>query len=138
MGKNKNQIDIIPIPKICRYCGKEVVLTSNAEIYGKEYGNGKCYLCRNCKAFVGVHTNTIIPLGTLANDELRCARKKAHNSFDRLWKKPTRIMSRFEAYKWLSKQMGLEIEDTHIAMFESEQCQNVVKLARIKMESEIK
>lgn len=28
-------------PKVCRYCGSPVVFTSNAEIYGKEYGNGK-------------------------------------------------------------------------------------------------
>lgn len=40
-------------PTICRYCGSPVVFTSNAEIYGREYGDGKCYLCRNCKAFVG-------------------------------------------------------------------------------------
>lgn len=55
-------IDLVEKPKLCRYCGHEVVFTSNAEIYGKEYGNGKCYLCRNCGAFVGVHTGTDIPL----------------------------------------------------------------------------
>lgn len=27
-------------PTICRYCGSPVVYTSNAEIYGKEYGTG--------------------------------------------------------------------------------------------------
>ncbi len=53
-------------PKVCRYCGSPVVFTSNAEIYGKEYGNGKCYLCRKCKAFVGVHTGTDIPLRNIS------------------------------------------------------------------------
>ena len=52
MGKSKTKIDVLPIPETCRYCGNPVVYTSNSEIYGKEYGNGKCYLCRNCKAFV--------------------------------------------------------------------------------------
>lgn len=133
MGKSKNEIDIIPIPTRCRYCGREVVFTSNAEIYGKEYGNGKCYLCRNCKAFVGVHTGTTIPLGTLANDALRKARNKAHNEFDKLWKQPTRIMKRLDAYKWLSKEMGLKIEETHIALFEIEQCEKVVELVKKKI-----
>ncbi|MBQ9658056.1 MAG: hypothetical protein IJV31_04725, partial [Clostridia bacterium] len=108
MGLNKQQIDKLPIPKICRYCGNEVVFTSNAEIYGREYGNGKCYLCRRCRAFVGVHTGTIIPLGTLANDELRNARKQAHNEFDKLWKGPTRKMTRYNAYSWLAKEMNLK------------------------------
>lgn len=133
MGKNKEQIDLIPIPKKCRYCGSSVVFTSNAEIYGKEYGNGKCYLCRNCKAFVGVHTGTNIPLGTLANDELRKARKQAHNLFDKLWKEPTRIMTRFNAYKWLSKKMNLKQSDTHIALFEIEQCKTVIELVKNKI-----
>lgn len=130
MGKSKNKIDELPIPKKCRYCGNEVILTSNAEIYGKEYGNGKCYLCRNCKSFVGIHTGTTIPLGTLANADLRKARNEAHKLFDKLWKNPTRIMTRYEAYKWLANKMGLKIEETHIAWFEIEQCKKVIELIK--------
>ena len=133
MGKNKNEIDKIPIPTTCRYCGEEVIYTSNSEVYGKEYGNGKCYLCRNCRAFVGVHTGTKIPLGTLANDELRKMRNEAHNMFDKLWKAPTRIMKRNDAYYWLAQKMGLKKEDTHIALFEIEQCKQVVKLVQEKI-----
>lgn len=132
MGKNKNEIDVIPIPTICRYCGSEVVFTSNAEIYGKEYGNGKCYLCRNCKAFVGVHTGTNIPLGTLANYTLRSARMLAHGYFDALWKEPTREMTRYDAYKWLANKMGLKLKETHIGLFEKEQCEKVVDLVKTR------
>ena len=85
-------------PTICRYCGSPVVFTSNAEIYGREYGDGKCYLCRNCKAFVGVHPGTDTPLGTLANAELREWRKQAHYWFDQIWRKPLRITTRYKAY----------------------------------------
>ena len=56
---------ILEKPTVCRYCGSPVVFTSNAEIYGKEYGNGKCFLCRKCKAYVGVHTETQIKNETL-------------------------------------------------------------------------
>lgn len=125
---NIEKIDSIDIPKICRYCGHDVVLTSNAEIYGKEYGNGRIYLCRNCRAYVGTHTGTNIPLGTLANNELRKVRNETHIIFDKLWKSPTRIMTRHNAYKLLAKRMGLKIENTHIAWFELEQCKQVKRI----------
>lgn len=121
---------ILEKPTICRYCGSPVVFTSNAEIYGKEYGNGKCFLCRNCKAYVGVHTETLTPLGTLANDELRKWRHKAHNEFDKLWKGTTRKMTRYNAYGWLSKQMNLTRDETHIALFEIEQCKQVIDICQ--------
>lgn len=117
-------------PTICRYCGSPVVYTSNAEIYGREYGTGRCYLCRNCGAFVGVHPGTDIPLGTLANEELREYRKEAHFWFDRIWKSPTRITTRHKAYGWLALKMELPPEKTHIGMFEKEQCIRVVELVK--------
>ena len=42
-------------PTVCNLCGGKVIYTSNARIYGKEYGSGKCYLCTNCGAYVGTH-----------------------------------------------------------------------------------
>lgn len=121
-------------PTICRYCGSPVVYTSNAEIYGREYGDGKCYLCRNCRSFVGVHPGTDIPLGTLANEELRRYRKAAHFWFDKIWKKPTRITTRDKAYKWLSKELGLPKEKTHIGMFEKEQCEKVMEISQKRLQ----
>ena len=121
-------------PTICRYCGSPVVYTSNAEIYGKEYGTGKCYLCRNCREFVGVHPGTDTPLGTLANAELREWRKEAHFWFDRIWKKPTRITTRYNAYGYLARKMGLPREETHIGMFEIEQCKKVIEFSKEKMQ----
>ena len=121
---------MIEIPRICRYCGNPVVFTSNAEVYGKEYGNGKCYLCRNCGAYVGVHTGTCTPLGTMANDNLRMWRKFAHTEFDRLWKGPDRVTTRGNAYSKLAESLGLRKCDTHIALFEMEQCQQTIAFAR--------
>lgn len=121
-------------PTICRYCGSAVVYTSNAEIYGREYGEGKCYLCRNCRAFVGVHPGTDMPLGTLADSELRGWRKQAHYWFDQIWKKPLRITNRYKAYGWLAEQLGLPREKTHMAMFEKEECKKTIELSRERIE----
>lgn len=121
-------------PTICRYCGSPVVYTSNAEIYGREYGEGKCYLCRTCRAFVGVHPGTDTPLGTLANEELRRYRKAAHYWFDQIWKKPLRITTRYKAYGWLAEQLGLPREKTHMAMFEKEECEKTIRLSQKRIE----
>lgn len=123
-------------PTKCRYCGNKVVYTSNAEIYGREYGNGMVYLCRNCGAYVGTHPNSDRPLGTLANAELREYRKQAHFWFDQIWKTPNKIMSRWKAYDWLSKQLGLPKEKTHIGMFEKNECIKVIKLAKERLNNE--
>lgn len=122
-------------PTICRYCGSPVVYTSNAEIYGKEYGTGKCYLCRNCRAFVGVHPGTNKPLGTLANEELRRYRQATHYWFDQIWKKPLRLTTRYKAYAWLSEQLGISKEKTHIGMFEKEECVKTIKLSQELIEN---
>ncbi len=121
-------------PTICRYCGSPVVYTSNAEIYGREYGEGKCYLCRNCRAFVGVHPGTDRPLGTLANEELRRYRKITHYWFDQIWKKPLRISTRNKAYEWLSEQLGKPRKYTHIAMFEKQECEKTIRLSQKRIE----
>ena len=121
-------------PTICRYCGSPVVFTSNAEIYGREYGDGKCYLCRNCKAFVGVHPGTDTPLGTLANAELREWRKQAHYWFDQIWRKPLRITTRYKAYGWLAEQLHISREYTHNGMFEKEECEETIRLSKIRIE----
>jgi hypothetical protein len=62
----------------------------------------------------------------LQNDDLKMLRCKAHDYFDVLWKEE--YMTRSEAYKWLRKQMELTKDECHIALFNREQCHQVVKL----------
>ena len=121
-------------PTICRYCGSPVVYTSNAEIYGREYGTGRCYLCRKCGAFVGVHPGTDIPLRTLANEELREWRKLAHYWFDQIWKRPLRITTRYKAYGWLAEKLGKRREYTHIGMFEIDDCEKTINFSKKRIE----
>jgi hypothetical protein len=99
-------------------------------IYGRSYG--MVYYCAPCDAYVGVHKGTDRPLGRLANAELRKWRNKAHASFDPLWKFGRYRGKRSAAYGWLADMMGLPKSETHIAMFDVENCQRVVTI----MESE--
>lgn len=102
----------------CNYCGGEVVLTSNAEIYGKEYGKvPRCYLCRNCRASVGVHKSNE-PLGILANDELKALKQKAHSLFDPYWK--DKGWRRGTAYKKMATKLGIDAGDCHFGHFDKD------------------
>lgn len=110
----------------CDYCGKKAELVDNKIIYGRSYGLS--YLCRSCMAYVGCHKGTDIPLGRLANAELRYWKHAAHEQFDPLWKWGPFRGNRNRAYEWLSKEMHLPIEKTHIGMFDIDQCKRVIRI----------
>ena len=112
--------DPLPAPTECRFCAGPVQLVDNKAIYGRNYGWPKTYLCDDCGAFVGCHPNTEIPLGTLADDATREARKRAHSAFDHIWR--DKHLSRDEAYLWLAGKLGIERRECHIGMFEVERC----------------
>ena len=97
----------------CQYCKRQTELLDSKIIYGKSYG--LIYLCKPCKAWVGVHQGTDKPKGDVANVELRQLRIEAHKYFDFLWKEKLRreritnpkykkYKARGKAYKWLAKQ----------------------------------
>src|SRR5580700_2416837 len=84
-----------PESVICPYCEQPAKLVDSAEIYGgRSYG--WAYLCSPCRAYVGCHDGTKRPLGRLANADLRAAKIRAHDAFDKLWRGGA--MSRSQAY----------------------------------------
>lgn len=113
-------IDAYPIPEQCPYCGSAVVYMSNARIYGREFGNGRCYACTQCDAYVGVHTGTQIPLGRLANRELRELKKECHALFDPVWKQNKNI-KREHAYGRLANVLGIPHRECHFGWFDKTQ-----------------
>ena len=112
----------MPAPTICRYCSGHVELVSNSEIYnGRSYGDWPyAYLCADCKAYVGLHPDTDIPLGTLAAPQLRKDRNTAKDAFHRV--KEQRGFSRSLAYQWLAGKMGIEVGVCHFGWFEQDDC----------------
>lgn len=76
----------------------------------------------------GFHKGTDRAKGRLANAELRRCKIEAHRYFDELYKRG--LMKRREAYKWLSDQLGLPPEYTHIGMFNPETCAKVVDVSK--------
>lgn len=120
--------------KTCPYCNSKSEYIDSSYVYGKSYG--MIFICKPCDAFVGVHHRTTKKsLGRLANKELRAWKKKAHMSFDSLWKRGIaegrkKNEVRKAAYNWLSKKMSIQIQFCHIGMFDIEQCKSVVEICK--------
>lgn len=121
--------DALPIPKQCdNCCSVNIELTSNQIIYGKEYGEWPyIYFCSDCRAAVGCHKNTEIPLGRMADRQTRKLRTKAHNEFDKLWQGG--LMTRKKAYNWLASELGIESSECHISWFSKDQLKDTITLS---------
>lgn len=115
--------------RICPYCGNATTLVDSSEIYGTSYG--PIYICRPCNAYVGCYKGTHKALGRLANRELRETKKKAHHYFDQLWK--PQVQKRPLEYLWLSQQLEIPKEFTHIGMSNTNQCNRIIELSINKL-----
>ena len=115
---------------ICPYCNQPAQLVGGDVIYPHlPWLHGKMfYSCVPCGAYVGCHDGTTQPLGCLANAQLRVAKMAAHTAFDPLWK--SHRLTRTAAYRWLARELGIEVGDCHIGMFDVEQCRRVVEVCQ--------
>lgn len=124
---------------ICPYCKMESILVSANVVYPHrpDLSGNLVWLCVADHAWVGCHKGTPIPLGRLANAELRKWKQRAHEAFDPFWLRETYPrMARHEAYVWLASQLGLSINDTHIGMFDIETCARAITACARRKEIE--
>jgi hypothetical protein len=73
-----------------------------------------------------VTSDGALPMGRLANRELRAAKQQAHAAFDPIWRETG--TSRRVASIWLSEALGLALDKTHIGEFDLAQCRRVVEV----------
>ena len=110
---------------VCPYCNSPAEFHEDSIfIYGKDYG--AVYACCKypaCDSYIGVHKGTQIPLGRLANKELRQARIKAHQIIDKYWQ--DNKMSRNAVYKILSKMFGKK--EVHIGELKLPSCKKIIE-----------
>lgn len=116
-------------PPICPHCGVKTYLTSfkymrhsRKKVKGR---NRLIYRCPECGRYVNVHKGTNIAMGFPGDKELRLWRKFTHDIFDKIWR---RSGNRKKAYTWLSRNLGIPIDECHIGMFTSEQCKATIEL----------
>jgi len=125
--------DLIILGKQCPYCKSETEFVDSKAVYKESFG--MIYLCRPCSAWVGVHKETTVALGRLANSELRKWKQTAHFYFDKLWQRKQELgmkkgKARGKAYKWLSGELGINVKETHIGWFDVDMCKKVVDICK--------
>jgi hypothetical protein len=115
---------------VCPYCerpagnvGGRALYPYRHDLYEKRF-----WYCKRCQAWVGCHAGSVKPLGRLANAALRAAKQRAHAALDPLWKSGR--MDRREAYSKLASRMKLSGTECHIGLFDEEQCERVVFIAK--------
>lgn len=127
--------DRLPRPTACRYCGPEsrVFIASHKEVYGgRSYGSWPyVYLCDGCGAYVGIHEGTDLPIGTLANEDLRRARRDNKKHFNSVMDRFG--MGRREAYQWLAGEMEIPVPECHWGWFEVGDCQKAGEICKDKL-----
>ncbi len=115
---------------ICPYCNKKPELVTGIKIYPHRPDLRKLefWLCEPCWAYVGTHKRSGLPLGRLADKDLRSAKSAAHRAFDPIWQ--SKKMKRGDAYAWLARELGISSKDCHIGEFDQIQCGAVMKAVR--------
>lgn len=127
MRKQQKRGARIEAPR-CPYCGSHSVLRSADGIYKDNSNGAMLYVCKNypkCDSYVRVHPGTRIPMGTLANGELRALRMEAHRHFNQLYM--SGIMSKQDAYQWLSAVLAAPMSQTHIGYLGEYYCRLVIE-----------
>lgn len=125
MRKRKKDFDYSRMR--CPYCGKPVVYRSAEGIYKEQGKDTMLYVCAGypkCDAYVRVHKGTKIPVGTMADRKLRALRQKTHFHFDQLYKKG--VMSRQDAYQWLSALISAPLSEAHIGRLGEYYCNLII------------
>ena len=114
--------------RCCPYCGSPIVLRNADGIYKYKGQETMLYVCSKypeCDAYVRVYPGTKIPMGSLANKELRLLRIEAHRYFDQLF--INGIMSKNEAYEWLAWLLQSPLSQAHIGYLGEYYCRQVIE-----------
>lgn len=120
----------MPRKVTCPYCHKPATCEDSYVIYGRSYGWAWICRCLPKWSYVGCHGKTKKPLGTLANEATRIARKQAKAAFDPVWRRG--LMTRQEAYIWLGGILGKSEEQCHIARSTTEQCMQIIAACKAR------
>jgi hypothetical protein len=142
-----SMIDVAPRvplgpPERCPYCHSAVELVTGAEVYPErpELAERHIWRCTCCDASVGCHrpgarvalpggeeitSDGTLPMGSLADEELRAARIETHRMFDAMWQPPA-CMTRGEAYGWMARLLNIEKEEAHVAGLSYDECVKVM------------
>jgi len=129
----------IPAPPqpVCDYCGAKAALVQYGEpAYPYRDDRGALWLCAPCEAWVGVYPRSKrhLPLGRLADAELRQAKSDLHHALEPLVAAKMRrdscsaFVARAKGIRWLASQLGMPDESGNLHAFDLDQCRRAIAL----------
>ncbi len=129
--KNKKSKRVKNLAPLCPYCGSHTVLRSADGIYFDNKKHEMLYVCKNyprCNSYIRVIPGTAIPLGTVANQELRALRNEAHKYLSLLYRDG--FMTKQDAYQWLAGKMNIPASAAHIGKMGEYSCKQVIEICQ--------
>jgi zinc-finger-containing domain len=136
-------VQLSPQP-ICEYCGANAKLTRfGDEPYPYRDDHGPVWVCTPCQAWIGIFTRSArnVPLGRLANAQLREWKAKLHSALEPMAEAKVRrdggkiFAARAKGYKWLAGHLSIEEQKCSIHLLDIDQCKAAVAIiARFELE----
>ena len=121
----------------CPYCGSPVIYRTADGIYKENTKRAMLFVCSRypaCNAYVRANKVTKKPIGTLADPSLRRLRNQAHRFFNRLYE--SGLMSKGEAYNWLSVLTGMPESMAHIGFMGEYNCRLIIDESKRLLKSQ--
>lgn len=129
------RVEAPSIPPTCPRCGGEAEYhESSTHLWGRDYG--PVWSCPRDDARTSCRPGSKVPLGTLADEELRTMRRAAHVALDSLWRRKaardgvTRSEARTAAYQWLAVQLQIWPGPCHIGWMDLDACRATIEACR--------
>lgn len=125
---------------ICDYCHQPAELVRGTVTYPrrKDLADRRFWYCAACQAWTSCHLpadksgrrgrgDGTVPMGRLADADLRRWRQSFHAVFDPIWK--TGTLTRDEAYAHVAAELRIGAQQCHSSLFTLEQCREAVRIA---------
>lgn len=128
-------IKALPQP-LCDYCSQRAALARYGdESYPYREDHGPLWICTGCQAWIGIHSRSTrnVPLGRLADAQLRDAKSRLHDTLEPLVAGKIRrdrvnpFEARAKAIRWVAVELGLEPVPASIHNLSLEQCERAIR-----------
>ncbi|AJX19710.1 hypothetical protein AQ910_24140 [Burkholderia pseudomallei] len=129
-------VPALPQP-VCDYCGAKALLARfGDDAYPYREDHGELWICSPCDAWIGVfpRSRRHVPLGRLANAELRHAKSELHAALEPLVAAKMRrdgcnaFEARAKGIRWLATQLGLDAASSTIHTLDLDACRHALRL----------